>query len=238
MGDWDRSSLSSYVKGLALDRPGGNPDYLGQGQTVTSTGIGALFVRELGRAGRGNPWPARAMIQFRGFSPPGGATSLRAGPWANAVTVQESPWGVQQSARGQPTNAKAVRRPAPCGRRAPLASPWIVTRGAGVPCPRLTILRRRWAGGAGRGHAPSPPPPAELGAGFAGYFPRHRESRGAEGASPPCARRGVPEGLSRSPSRTGGSRIPTTRFGVWLVDQWRQIGPQRGGSRRSSWECL
>ena len=122
--------------------------------------------------------------------------------------------------------------------------------------PREEALRRQ-------ARPPGPQPGASTDTGLAGAVAHHpREGRGGvqvpgtpyatsppelrswratgvtsarrprRGAAPPARRRGCPT-ASPSPSRTAASRIPTSTLGIWLIDQWRQIGPQReaGGDR-------
>ena len=43
-------------------------------------------------------------------------------------------------------------------------------------------------------------------------------------ATPPAARRPACPTASRSRSRTAASRMPYEPLGIWLIDQWRQIG--------------
>ena len=55
---------------------------------------------------------------------------------------------------------------------------------------------------------------------------RARHHGGPRGGAAAAARGGRARRLRRSPSRTAASRSPTSPVGIWLLDQWRQIGLQ------------
>jgi peptide/nickel transport system substrate-binding protein len=185
-----------------------NPDYWDRGKPYLD-GYRALFIRDNAAqvaAIRGE----RAMIQFRGFTPSDRDTLVSAlGP---KVTVQESVWNcsiqVALNQQKKPFDDKRVRR-------------------------ALTLALDRWAGSAALSkialvkevsgiQVPGTPwatPPAELEK-LAGYG-RDINAARAE------ARRLLKEAGQENLTFTLTNRavpMPYEPIGVWLIDQWRQIG--------------
>ena len=186
-----------------------NADYWDKGKPYLD-GYRALFVRDSAAqvaAIRGQ----RAMIQFRGFSPPERDSLVQA--LGNAVTVQESPWECSN-----PLAVNHERKPFddPRVRRA-LSLALDRYQGA-ASLSRLTILREV-AGVLGVG-TPLATPPPELER-LAGYSRDIAKSR-AE-ARRLLREAGVPEGFAFT-LKNRGIPNPYDALGVWLVDQWRQIG--------------
>ncbi len=186
-----------------------NPDYWDKGKPYLD-GYRALFVRDSAAqvaAIRGQ----RAMIQFRGFSPPERDTLVQA--LGSAVTVQESPWE-----GSNPLAVNHERKPFD-DRRVRRALSLALDRHQGAATlSRLTILREV-AGVQGVG-TPYATPPAELER-LAGYSRDVAKSR-AE-ARRLLREAGVPEGFAFT-FKNRGIPNPYDALGVWLVDQWRQIG--------------
>ncbi len=186
-----------------------NPDYWDRGKPYLD-GYRALFVRDSAAqvaAIRGQ----RAMIQFRGFSPPERDTLVQA--LGSAVTVQESPWECSN-----PLAVNHERKPFD-DRRVRRALSLALDRHQGAATlSRLTILREV-AGVQGVG-TPFATPPAELER-LAGYSRDVAKSR-AE-ARRLLREAGVPEGFAFT-FKNRGIPNPYDALGVWLVDQWRQIG--------------
>jgi len=186
-----------------------NPDYWDRGKPYLD-GYRALFVRDSAAqvaAIRGQ----RAMIQFRGFSPPERDTLVQA--LGSAVTVQESPWECSN-----PLAVNHDRKPFD-DRRVRRALSLALDRHQGAATlSRLTILREV-AGVQGVG-TPFATPPAELER-LAGYSRDVAKSR-AE-ARRLLREAGVPEGFAFT-FKNRGIPNPYDALGVWLVDQWRQIG--------------
>jgi peptide/nickel transport system substrate-binding protein len=153
----------------------------------------------------------RAMIQFRGFSPAERDTLVQAlGP---KITVQESPWNcvllVAMNHEKKPFDDKRVRKALTLaldryqGSQA-LSKIAIVKEVAGVQVPGTTFAT----------------PPAELEK-LAGYSRDIAKSR-AE-AKRLLKEAGVPDGFSFV-FKNRGIPMPYEPVGVWLIDQWRQIG--------------
>ncbi|HEV8437663.1 MAG TPA: ABC transporter substrate-binding protein [Methylomirabilota bacterium] len=186
-----------------------NPHYWDRGKPYLD-GYRALFVRESAAqvaAIRGQ----RAMIQFRGFSPPERDSLVQA--LGNRLTVQESPWEcwnpLAVNHEKKPFDDRRVRR----------ALTLALDRYQGAPAlSRLTILREV-AGVQGVG-TPFATPPAELEK-IAGYSRDVARSR-AE-ARRLLREAGVPEGFAFT-FKNRGIPNPYEALGVWLADQWRQIG--------------
>jgi peptide/nickel transport system substrate-binding protein len=153
----------------------------------------------------------RAMIQFRGFSPPERDTLVQA--LGNGVTVQESPWECSN-----PLAVNHERKPFD-DRRVRRALSLALDRHQGAASlSRLTILREV-AGVQGVG-TPFATPPAELER-LAGYS---RDIATARAEARRLLREaGVPEGFAFT-FKNRGIPNPYDALGVWLVDQWRQIG--------------
>ena len=186
-----------------------NPDYWDKGKPYLD-GYRALFVRESAAqvaAIRGQ----RAMIQFRGFSPPERDTLVQA--LGSGVTVQESPWECSN-----PLAVNHERKPFD-DRRVRRALSLALDRYQGATTlSRLTILRE--VAGVQGATTPFATPPAELER-LAGYSRDIATSR-AE-ARRLLREAGVPEGFAFT-FKNRGIPNPYDALGVWLVDQWRQIG--------------
>ncbi len=197
-----------YVKGSHwLGRR--NPSYWNKGKPYLD-GYRAIFVRDSAAqvaAIRGQ----RAMIQFRGFSPPERDTLVQA--LASRITVQESPWEcwnpLAVNHEKKPFDDKRVRR----------ALTLALDRYQGAAgLSRITILREI-AGVQGVG-TPFATPPDELTT-LAGYSRDVAKSR-AE-ARRLLREAGVPEGFAFT-FKNRGIPNPYEALGIWLADQWRQIG--------------
>jgi len=186
-----------------------NPDYWDTGKPYLD-GYRAIFVRDSAAqvaAIRGQ----RAMIQFRGFSPPERDTLVQA--LGSGVTVQESPWECSNplaiNHERQPFDDKRVRR----------ALSLALDRYQGAATlSRFTILHDV-AGVMGVGTAFATPP-AELER-LAGYSRDIAASRTE--ARRLLREAGVPEGFAFT-FKNRGIPNPYDALGIWLVDQWRQIG--------------
>ncbi len=185
-----------------------NPDYWDKGKPYLD-GFRALFIKDTGAqvaAVRGE----RAMIQFRGFTPQDRDSLVSAlGP---KVTVQESAWNcsiqVAMNQQKKPFDDKRVRRALSLaldrysGSKA-LSRIAVVKEVAGIQVPGTP-----WA-----------TPPDEL-AKLAGYGHDINASR-AE------ARRLLKEAGAENLSFTLLNRavpMPYEPVGIWLIDQWRQVG--------------
>jgi peptide/nickel transport system substrate-binding protein len=185
-----------------------NPDYWDKGKPYLD-GYRALFIRESAAqvaAVRGE----RAMIQFRGFTPSDRDQLVAAlGP---KITVQESAWNcsiqVALNHEKKPFDDKRVRRALTLaldrwGGSKALSRIAIVKEVAGIQTPGTP-----WA-----------TPPAELEK-LAGYGHDINAAR-AE------ARRLLKEAGQENLTFTLTNRavpMPYEPVGVWLIDQWRQIG--------------
>ena len=185
-----------------------NPDYWDKGKPYLD-GYRAIFIKDPSAqvaAVRGE----RAMIQFRGFTPSERDQLVAA--LGNKITVQESPWncsiGVTPNQQKKPFDDKRVRRALTLaldrwnGSKA-LSRIALVKDVAGIQVPgtpwatpteELTRL-------AGYGH--------DINAARA-EARRLLKEAGAEGLSFTLLNRAVP--------------MPYEPVGVWLIDQWRQIG--------------
>jgi peptide/nickel transport system substrate-binding protein len=185
-----------------------NPDYWDKGKPYLD-GFRAMFVRDSAAQValiRGE----RAHIQFRGFSPAERDSLVQA--LGDKITVQESPWDcilmVAINHEKKPFDDVRVRRALTLaldryeGSKA-LSRIAIVKEVAGVQVPGT----------------PFATPPEEL-AKLAGYGKDIKASRaearkllkeaGAEGLSFTFKNRGIP--------------MPYEPLGIWLIDQWRQVG--------------
>jgi peptide/nickel transport system substrate-binding protein len=185
-----------------------NPNYWDKGKPYRYR---ALFVKDSAAqvaAVRGE----RAHIQFRGFAPAERDSIVQAlGP--NKVTVQESAWDclnfVAMRHDKKPWDDKRVRRAMSLaldryqGSQA-LSKIAIVKEVAGVQVPGT----------------PFATPPAELEK-LAGYG--HDIKKNREEARRLLKEAGVPDGFSFT-FKNRGIPMPYEPLGVWLIDQWRQIG--------------
>jgi peptide/nickel transport system substrate-binding protein len=186
-----------------------NPAYWDRGKPYLD-GYRALFIKDSAAqvaAVRGE----RAHIQFRGFSPAERDSLVQAlGP---KITVQESPWDcvllVAMNHEKKPFDDKRVRRALTLaldryqGSQA-LSRIAIVKEVAGIQVPGT----------------PYATPPAELEK-LAGYGRDIAKNR-AE-ARRLLREAGVPDGFSFT-FKNRGIPMPYEPVGVWLIDQWRQIG--------------
>ena len=186
-----------------------NPAYWDTGKPYLD-GFRALFIRD-SAANVAVIRGERAHIQFRGFSP-AERDSLKAA-LGDKITVQESPWDcilmVAMNHEKKPFDDKRVRRALSLaldryeGSKA-LSRIAIVKEVAGVQVPGT----------------PFATPPAEL-AKLAGYWPDIKASR-AE-ARKLLKEAGLPENFAFT-FKNRGIPMPYEPLGVWLIDQWRQIG--------------
>jgi peptide/nickel transport system substrate-binding protein len=186
-----------------------NPSYWDKGKPYLD-GYRAIFIKDSAAqvaAIRGE----RAHIQFRGFSPAERDSLVAAlGP---KITVQESPWDcvlmVAMQHDKKPFDDKRVRRALTLaldryqGSQA-LSKIAIVKEVAGVQVPGT----------------PFATPPSELEK-LAGYWRDIGKSR-AE-AKRLLREAGVPDGFSFT-FKNRGIPMPYEPLGVWLIDQWRQVG--------------
>jgi peptide/nickel transport system substrate-binding protein len=185
-----------------------NPDYWDKGKPYLD-GYRALFIRDNAAqvaAIRGE----RAMAQFRGFTP--GERDQLVQALGNKITVQESPWNcsiqVAMNQQKKPFDDKRVRKALSLaldrwGGSAALSKIAVVKDVAGIQVPGTP-----WA-----------TPPQELEK-LAGYG-RDINAARAE------ARRLLKEAGQENLSFTLTNRavpMPYEPVGVWLIDQWRQIG--------------
>jgi peptide/nickel transport system substrate-binding protein len=185
-----------------------NPDYWDKGKPYLDS-IRALFVPSASAqvaAIRGE----RAMIQFRGFTPVDRDNLVNA--LGNKITVQESPWncsiGVTPNEQKKPFDDKRVRR----------ALTLALDRHEGSRVLSKIALIKEVAGIQVPG-TPWATPPAELEK-LAGYgrdinaaraeARRLLKEAGVENLSFTLLNRAVPQ--------------PYEPFGIWLIDQWRQVG--------------
>jgi peptide/nickel transport system substrate-binding protein len=186
-----------------------NPNYWDKGKPYLD-GYRAIFIKD-SAAQVAAVRAERAHIQFRGFSPAERDSLVAAlGP---KITVQESPWDcallVAVNHEKKPFDDKRVRRALTLaldryqGSQA-LSKIAIVKEVAGVQVPGT----------------PYATPSAELEK-LAGYSRDIAKSR-AE-AKQLLKEAGVPDGFSFT-FKNRGIPMPYEPVGVWLIDQWRQIG--------------
>jgi peptide/nickel transport system substrate-binding protein len=185
-----------------------NPDYWDKGKPYLD-GFRAIFIPSASAqvaAVRGE----RAMIQFRSFTPADRDNLVNA--LGNKITVQESPWncsiGVTPNEQKKPYDDKRVRR----------ALTLALDRWEGSKALSRIALLKDVAGIQVPG-TPFATPPAELEK-LAGYgrdinaaraeAKRLLKEAGAENLSFTLVNRAVPQ--------------PYEPFGIWLIDQWKQIG--------------
>jgi peptide/nickel transport system substrate-binding protein len=186
-----------------------NPNYWDKGKPYLD-GFRAIFIRDSAAqvaAIRGE----RAHIQFRGF-PPKARDDLKAA-LGDKIRVQESPWDcillVGINHERKPFDDARVRRALTLALDRHTASKAlsqiaIVKEVAGVQVPGTP-----WA-----------TPPEELNK-LAGYWTDAEKSR-AE-ARRLLKEAGVPEGFKFTFSNRG-IPMPYEPLGVWMIDQWRQVG--------------
>jgi peptide/nickel transport system substrate-binding protein len=186
-----------------------NPNYWDKGKPYLD-GYRAIFISNSAAqvaAVRGE----RAMIQFRSFSPVERDQLVQAlGP---KITVQESPWDcvllVAMHHEKKPFDDKRVRR----------ALTLALDRYEGSKAlSRITLVRD--VAGIQVPGTPYATPPAELEK-LAGYGRDINKSR-AE-ARRLLKEAGVPEGFSFT-FKNRGIPHPYEPLGIWLIDQWRQVG--------------
>ena len=186
-----------------------NPNYWDKGKPYLD-GYRAIFISASAAqvaAIRGE----RAHIQFRGFSPPERDQLVQA--LGNKITVQESPWDclnfVSFHHEKKPFDDKRVRR----------ALSLALDRYAGAAAlSKITIVKE--VGGVQVPGTPYATPPAELEK-LAGYGKDINKNR-AE-AKRLLKEAGVPDGFSFT-FKNRGIPHPYEPVGIWLIDQWRQIG--------------
>ena len=186
-----------------------NPNYWDKGKPYLDS-YRAIFIKD-SAAQVAAVRAERALIQFRGFSPAERDSLVAAlGP---KITVQESPWDcallVAINHEKKPFDDKRVRRALTLaldryqGSQA-LSRIAIVKEVAGVQVPGT----------------PYATPPAELEK-LAGYGRDIGKSR-AE-AKRLLKEAGVPDGFAFT-FKNRGIPMPYEPVGVWLIDQWRQVG--------------
>lgn len=186
-----------------------NPNYWDKGKPYLD-GYRALFMRDTSlqaAAIRGE----RAMIQFRGLTPSHRDNLVRAmGPRA---TVQESPWNcmivLALNHEVKPFDDKRVRR----------ALSLALDRYHGSAALSKIAIVKEVAGALVPG-TPYAAAPAELEK-LAGFSKDIAASR-AE-AKRLLREAGVPDGFSFT-YKNRAVQMPQEPLGIWLVDQWRQIG--------------
>ena len=186
-----------------------NPAYWDRGKPYLD-GYRAIFVRETAAqiaAIRGQ----RAMIQFRGFSPPDRDSLVQA--LGSRIRVQESPWECANplaiNHERKPFDDRNVRR----------ALSLALDRHQGAAALSKISIFKEIAGVQGTG-TPFAATPAELEK-LAGYG---RDIAAARGEARRLLKEaGVPDGFAFT-FRNRAIRDPYEPLGVWLVDQWRQIG--------------
>src|SRR6266700_1455739 len=186
-----------------------NPNYWDKGKPYLD-GYRAIFIRDSAAqvsAVRGE----RAHIQFRGFSPAERDNLVAAlGP---KIAVQESPWDcallVAMNHEKKPFDDKRVRR----------ALSLALDRYQGSQALSKIAIVKDVAGVIVPG-TPFATPPAELEK-LAGYG--HDIKKNREEAKRLLREAGVPEGFSFT-FKNRGIPMPYEPVGVWLIDQWRQIG--------------
>ncbi|HKW93015.1 MAG TPA: ABC transporter substrate-binding protein [Methylomirabilota bacterium] len=186
-----------------------NPNYWDKGKPYLD-GYRAMFVSNSAqqvaaiRAGR-------AHIQFRSFSPPERDQLVQA--LGDKITVQESPWDclnfVSMHHEKKPFDDKRVRR----------AMSLALDRYEGSKnLSRITLVKD--VGGVQVPGTPFATPPAELEK-LAGYG--HDIAANRAEAKRLLREAGVPDGFSFT-FKNRGIPHPYEPLGIWLIDQWRQIG--------------
>jgi peptide/nickel transport system substrate-binding protein len=186
-----------------------NPNYWDKGKPYLD-GYRAIFMTDSAAqvaAIRGE----RAMIQFRGFSPAERDSLVQA--LGNKVTVQESPWNclilIAINHDKKPFDDKRVRR----------ALTLALDRYQGSQAlSKIAIVKE--VGGVQVPGTPFATPPAELEK-LAGYG--HDIGKARAEARRLLKEAGVPDGFSFT-YKNRGIPMPYEAIGVWLIDQWRQVG--------------
>ena len=187
-----------------------NPSYWDKGKPYLDS-YRALFIKDSAAqvsAIRGE----RAHIQFRGFTP-AERDSIVQTLGASKVTVQESAWDclnfVSMHHDKKPFDDKRVRR----------ALSLALDRYQGSQAlSRIAIVKE--VGGVQVPGTPYATPPAELEK-LAGYG--HDIKKNREEAKKLLREAGVPDGFAFT-FKNRGIPMPYEPVGVWLIDQWRQIG--------------
>jgi peptide/nickel transport system substrate-binding protein len=186
-----------------------NPAYWDKGKPYLD-GFRAIFISSSSAqvaAVRGE----RAHIQFRGFTP-ADRDSLKTA-LGDKITVQESPWDcvllVAINHEKKPFDDKRVRR---------ALSLALDRHQASQALSKIAIVKE--VAGVQVPGTPFATPPAELNK-LAGYWTDINKSR-AE-ARRLLKEAGVPEGFSFTFTNRG-IPMPYEPLGVWMIDQWRQIG--------------
>jgi peptide/nickel transport system substrate-binding protein len=186
-----------------------NPDYWDKGKPYLD-GYRAIFISSSAAqvaAIRGE----RAHIQFRGFSPSERDTLVQA--LGNKIIVQESPWDctmmVAMNHEHKPFDDKRVRRALTLA-----LDRWEASKSLS----RIAVVKE--VGGIQVPGTPWATPPEEL-VKLAGYARDINASR-AE-ARRLLKEAGIPEGFGFT-FKNRGVPQPYEPLGIWLVDQWRQIG--------------
>ena len=186
-----------------------NPDYWDKGKPYLD-GYRALFISSSSAqvaALRGE----RAHAQFRGLSPVDRDILVQA--LGSKITVQESPWDcvslVAFNHERKPFDDKRVRRALTLA---------LDRHGASRSLSRITVVKE--VGGIQVPGTPWATPPAELEK-LAGYGRDVAASR-AE-ARRLLREAGVPDGFAFT-FKNRGLPQPYEPVGIWLIDQWRQIG--------------
>jgi peptide/nickel transport system substrate-binding protein len=186
-----------------------NPNYWDKGKPYLD-GFRATFISSSAAqvaAIRGE----RAHIQFRGFSPPERDQLVSA--LGNKITVQESPWDclnfVSMHHEKKPFDDKRVRR---------ALSLALDRYEASQKLSKITLVKD--VGGIQVPGTPYATPPAELEK-LAGYG--HDINANRAEAKRLLREAGVPDGFSFT-FKNRGIPHPYEPIGIWLVDQWRQIG--------------
>ena len=186
-----------------------NPNYWDKGKPYLD-GYRAIFISSSSAqvaAVRGE----RAHIQFRGFTPADRDSLVQA--LGNKITVQESPWDcilmVAMNHQKKPFDDKRVRR----------AMTLALDRySASQNLSRIAIVKE--VAGIQVPGTPFATPPAEL-AKLAGYWKDVNASRTE--ARKLLKEAGVPDGFSFTVKNRGIPQ-PYEPIGIWLIDQWRQVG--------------
>jgi len=186
-----------------------NPNYWDKGKPYLD-GFRAIFIRASAAqvaAVRGE----RAHIQFRGFTP-ADRDNLKAA-LGDKITVQESAWDcillVGINHEKKPFDDKRVRRALTLA---------LDRHQASESLSRIAIVKS--VAGVQVPGTPFATPPEELNK-LAGYWTDIGKSR-AE-ARRLLKEAGVPEGYSFT-FKNRGIPMPYEPLGVWMIDQWRQIG--------------